>query len=159
MAARHEASRGSVIDFLLLAILLALALGALVRWAERDGGDGGDTFATVVLRTDALPVEVASCLAVGDVLRLEDGTELGVSEDWHTAPTRVVLERDGIFYEGEDTRSVMLTAVVRVRGSFDGKSFWRAGRSALPIGLPVTLYTDRVVLHAVVAELLPVGNG
>ena len=150
---RHERSRGSVLDLFLILLLVCVVAGAVLRLIDLYADDATvSESADVVLRVDALPIEVVECLSVGEALYNADGTRFGTLVSISHTPARLILEQNGSVFIGsaEENTRVDLTVTVRVRGTRQGALFLRDGRFPLPTNLKLPLYTIRASLHATV---------
>ncbi|MBQ8310604.1 MAG: DUF4330 family protein [Clostridia bacterium] len=150
----NEGRRGSVADLLLVLLLLAVVAGAALRLIDRNAdGESRNEEAELVLSIESLSAPIADYLTAGDVLYTTDGTLFGELIAMESTPARVVLEQNGAFFVGTaDDERVDLRLSVRVQGVRNGNLFLLNGRISLPIGKVLTLYTDRVALHATIVR-------
>lgn len=149
---RSGERRGSAIDVLFLLLLVALIIGAHLRQIDRNADENGaQTAAEVTLAVSSLYAPTVNCIAVGDALYRSDGTPLGTISGIEKAPSRVVLEENGSFLVGTPSDTQWdLRLRVQLKGSFHGSILFEGGRYAMPIGKPLSLYTDLAALRATV---------
>ncbi len=147
--------RISVLD-LLLCILLVLGLvGAAWRFQSAQPTPATDG-AVITLVQKKVHSDTVCSLGVGDALFDGAGNLWGHIDAITSRPSRILLEENGRFYEGEwegeEWCDVQLT--VGMTGKWRTGVFLQNGRTPVSVGSRCILYTSRATLQLTVTKVL-----
>ncbi len=152
--------RIGVLDFCLVFFLILGIVGWLGRAEDLTQMSAeNDRTATVTLMARELPYESMSCLDVGEMLYLADGSAWGRVTEIECLPAQVELLQSGIFYSGawDATLICDLRVTVEVMGREQDGRFLRDGKYAVLRGSQTELYGMRMRLDAVVEAVVSEG--
>lgn len=141
--------RGNILDLFLILLLAGSLLGVLGRLGDTAGERYEESDALMRVRVESTDADLSASLRIGEALYLASGEYYGELSEIDSAPAKITLLEDGVFFvgewDGEGPREYVVT--VRVRGAWREEIFYRSERDALLVGAPVTLYGARAVIR------------